>query len=384
MKKIMRLGVCGLAAVMLIAGCSKKTSTETTSAAEETTAAVNNGTITLGEYKGMEVTKQNVEVTDEEVQARIDSDLASNPDYDEITDRAAQDGDIVNIDYVGTKDGTAFDGGTATGYDLTLGSNSFIEGFETGLIGAKTGDKVSLNLTFPAEYQNAELAGAAVVFEVTVNSIKVEKAAVLDDAFAEKVSNAKYKTVDEYRQGTKDQMLASKKSEADSQKMYEAIMAVVANSEITCDETAVEEQYNQQISYYTSMVEGYGMKLEDYVSMFGMDLETFQGQIRESAQDNIKQQLVINAVYEKEGMKVEDADREKIATELGTDVATLVTQYGQDAVDQDAKRYKVLNYLIENAVEVEATTAAETSAEETTAAETTAAETSAEETTAAK
>lgn len=369
-----------MAAVMLMAGCTKKASvSETTTAAE--TAAESVGTITLGEYKGVQVTKTTVEVSDEEVDARIQSIVDSNPDFEEITDRPAQDGDIVNIDYVGKKDGTAFEGGTAQAYDLTLGSNSFIEGFEEGLVGAKVGDSLNLDLTFPAEYQSEELAGAAVVFEVKVNSIKVEKEAVLNDEFVAKVSQ--YKTVDEFRAGTKDEMLTAMQTQADEQKQYEAIMAVVNNSEIVCDETAVEEQFNEQLNYYTSMVESYGMKLEDYVTMFGMDVDTFKTQIRTAAEDAIKQKLVINAVAEKENMTVEDADRDELAKIYNTDAATLVTQYGQEAVDDNAKMVKVMKFLADNAVEVEAVpeTLPETAPGETTAAETTTAETTVAETT---
>ncbi len=167
MKKIFKVCMCGLVAATLISGCSKKpaekpaeTETEATeSSAQETLAVedltgVDNGTITLGDYKGIEVTKDPVEVTDDEVNQAVQNDLSSNAKDVEV-DRAVQKDDVVNIDYVGTKDGVAFDGGTAQGYDLTIGSGQFIEGFEDGLVGAKKGDEVSLNLTFPEGYQNA-------------------------------------------------------------------------------------------------------------------------------------------------------------------------------------------------------------------------------------
>ena len=176
MKKHVRLTLCCAAAVMLAAGCGKKSDTaeETTTAASETQAEITDkGEVTkLGEYKGMEVTKEDTTVTDDEVVTRIQNILAANPEIIEITDRPAQEGDTVNIDYVGMKDGVAFDGGTAEGYDLELGSGVFIDGFEDGLIGANTGEERSLNLTFPENYGNADLAGQAVVFDVTVNKIE--------------------------------------------------------------------------------------------------------------------------------------------------------------------------------------------------------------------
>ena len=137
----------------------------------------------LGTYKGVEVKKNSTEVTPEELEQRIQGILDANPEYIEITDRPAQNGDIVNIDFVGMKDGEAFDGGTAEDFPLELGSNSFIDGFEEGLVGAEAGSELSLNLTFPEDYFNADLAGQEVVFDVTVNSIEEKKEAVLDENF---------------------------------------------------------------------------------------------------------------------------------------------------------------------------------------------------------
>ena len=169
MKKYVRLTLCCAAAVMLASGCGKKSDTaeETTTAASETQAEITDkGEVTkLGQYKGVEVTKQDTTVTEADLDQRIASILKANPEVTEITDRPAQKGDTVNIDYVGMKDGEAFDGGTAEGYDLELGSGVFIDGFEDGLIGANTGEERSLNLTFPEDYTNADLAGQAVFLQ---------------------------------------------------------------------------------------------------------------------------------------------------------------------------------------------------------------------------
>ena len=155
MKKYVRLTLCCAAAVMLASGCGKKSDTaeETTTAASETQAEITDkGEVTnLGQYKGVEVTKQDTTVTEADLDQRIARILKANPEVTEITDRPAQKGDTVNIDYVGMKDGEAFDGGTAEGYDLELGSGVFIDGFEDGLIGANTGEERSLNLTFPED-----------------------------------------------------------------------------------------------------------------------------------------------------------------------------------------------------------------------------------------
>lgn len=353
MKKYAKLTLCGLAAMMLIAGCTKKDDTQTTPAATsseaESETAVDKGKVTkLGTYKGVEVTKASTEVTDEELDARIQSILDANPEYIEVTDRAAQIGDTVDIDYVGMKDGEAFDGGTAEGYKLELGSGSFIDGFEDGLVGAKTGEELSLNLTFPDPYQNPDLAGQAVVFDVTVNGIEEKKEAVLDDNFVQRISDMS--TADEFKADTLADMEAEKEEQASQQIENDAFMAAINNSEYDINQEAVDEQFNNQLEYYTSMVQAYGMTLENYVSMFGMTEDQFKDELRSSAELAIKQQLLSAAIAEKEGLKVEDADRQPIADQYGMDIATLQDTYGADAVDETAMLYKVVDLIKENAV----------------------------------
>ena len=190
MKKWKIAGICLAAAVAVAAsGCGKKTETESTaaeSAAAETEEYVAESSVKLGEYKGIAVTVTEASVTDEEVENQIQQVLNSKAEYREV-DRAAQTGDQVNIDYKGLLDGEAFEGGTAEGYDLTLGSGSFIDGFEDGLVGAVKGDQKDLNLTFPDPYpNNPDLAGKEVVFEVTVNAVKERSIPELTDEFVKK------------------------------------------------------------------------------------------------------------------------------------------------------------------------------------------------------
>lgn len=301
----------------------------------------------LGEYKGLEVTRMSTEVPDEELEARIQSILDANPEYVAITDRAAKNGDIVDIDYVGMKDGVAFDGGTAEGYKLELGSHSFIEGFEEGLVGAKTGEERSLNLTFPEQYHSEELAGQAVVFDVTVNGIEEKKEAVLDDNFVQRMSD--FSTVDEFKADTLADMQKEKETYADQQLENDVFLAAVENSEFEVNQEAVENQYNNQLNYYNSMVGMYGMELADYVSMFGMTEDQFKEDLKKSAENSVKQQLLVTAIAEKEGFQVEDADREIVAGQYGMDVKTLQETYGEEAVDSTAMMFKVVNFLKDNA-----------------------------------
>lgn len=343
--------LCGLAVVMVATGCSKKDGTTNTTATDSTMETpINKGQVLkLGTYKGVEVTRVDTKVTDEELEARLQSILAANPEYIEITDRAAQEGDIVNIDYVGTKDGKAFDGGTAEGFDLELGSGTFIDGFEDGLIGARTGDELSLNLKFPDPYQNnPDLAGQPVVFDVTVNRIEEKKEAVLNDSFVQRMSD--FTTVDEFRADTMADMEAQKESQADQKIENDAFLAAIENTEFEVNQEAVEQLYNNQLNYYESMIQMYGMTMEDYASMYGMTEEEFKNEMKTSSELAVKQQLLVEAIAEQEGLKVEESDREALAEQYGMDVKSLQDTYGAEAVDENAMMYKVVALIKENAV----------------------------------
>ena len=351
MRKHARLILCGAAAVMLASGCGKKSdTTETTTAAQETQAEITDkGEVTnLGQYKGVEVTKEDTTVTEAELDQRIASILQANPEITEITDRPAQEGDTVNIDYVGMKDGVAFDGGTAEGYELELGSGVFIDGFEDGLIGANVGEERSLNLTFPENYGNADLAGQAVVFDVTVNKIEEKKNAILNDEFVQRVSD--FSTVDEFKADTMATLQEEKEQSAAQQVEDDAFEAAVNNSEYSLNEAAVDQQYNNQVSYYENMFSSYGLTLASYAEQIGQTEDEFKATLLTAAENAIKQQLLIDAVAEKEGLTIDDADRESLAERYGTDVKTLQDTYGEDMVDETAMIYKVVEFIGKNAV----------------------------------
>ena len=351
MRKHVRLTLCCAAAVLLAAGCGKKSDTaETTTAASETQAEITDkGEVTnLGQYKGVEVTKEDTTVSDAELDQRIANILQANPEVTEITDRPAQEGDTVNIDYVGMKDGVAFDGGTAEGYELELGSGVFIPGFEDGLIGVSTGEERSLNLTFPENYGNADLAGQAVVFDVTVNKIEEKKNAILDDAFVQRVSD--FSTVDEFHADTLATLQNEKEQDAEQQIKNDAFQAAVDNSEYSLNEAAVEQEYNSQVDSYETSFANYGMTIASYAEMLGQTEDEFKETLRKAAETGIKQQLLIQAIAEKEGLTIEDADRENLAEQFGTDVETLKNAYGDELVDELAMTYKVVDFIADNAV----------------------------------
>ncbi len=362
MKKIFKVCMCGLVAAALISGCGKKPAAKpaeteaeaTESAAQETLAVedltgMDNGTVTLGTYKGIEVTKDPVEVTDDELDQAVQSDLSAHAKDVEV-ERPIQNGDVANVDYVGTKDGVAFDGGTAQAYDLSIGSGQFIEGFEEGLVGAKKGDKVSLNLTFPEGYQNADLAGKPVVFEVTVNSVKEKQVPELNDAFVQE--NTSFKTVDEYKEDKKQALLKNKNDEADQKMKSDIYTAILNGSKVEPKQEAIDANFNNMIARYTNQAAAYGMDFKTFVGAFsGMGEEDFKNIIKTQAEATVEQRLVVTAIAEKEGIVITDEDRKEVADQMGYESAEkMIETAGQFDVDDYIMNNKVMDFLTENAV----------------------------------
>lgn len=358
MKKWTRVFLCAAIVVLAASGCKKEEIQESTEAPTETSvpeeteaptmAELPEASVTLGEYKGIVVEDPYVEITDEDVEARITQALAANPKQTEV-DRPAENGDVVNIDYVGMKDGVPFDRGADDNYDLVLGSHSFIDGFEDGLVGAKTGDELSLNLTFPENYGNAELAGQDVVFDVTVNAVKEQSEAELNDEFVKRVSEES-ETVEEYRAELRKMMEEQARAEADMQIQNAVVDKVVENASFTGLEERVEAEFTQELASMESALSEQGTTLAEYAQMYGMDEDMMKEQLRAQVQGVNEINLIADAVAEAEGLKADDASRQRLAELNGVEsVIDLVTQYGQEAVDNAAKRILVMDFLVENA-----------------------------------
>lgn len=269
--------------------------------------------VTLGEYKGLSVSMGDVEPTEEELEDAIMSDLESVATDEEVTGRTVSSGDIVNIDYVGKKDGVAFDGGTAQGYDLTIGSHTFIDGFEDGLIGAEIGEVRDLNLTFPENYGSQDLAGADVIFTVSVNSIKEKKIPELTDelanAFNEDASN-----IEEYRELKKEELQAQKESDAENNIKGSLVDMAVANAQIKeIPDGLLNELVDIELKRAQSYADSVGIPLEDFIQQYyGQPLETFKEEYKEIGKAGAEQILVIFAIAKAEDMidSVEDCRTE--------------------------------------------------------------------------
>lgn len=355
MKRWKIAGICLAVAVAVAAsGCGKKTGTETTAAestAAETEEYVAESSVKLGEYKGIAVTVTEASVTDEEVENQIQQVLNSKAEYREV-DRAAQMGDQVNIDYKGLLDGEAFKGGTAEGYDLTLGSGSFIDGFEDGLVGAVKGDQKDLNLTFPDSYpNNPDLAGKEVVFEVTVNAVKERSVPELTDEFVASVSPDDG-TVEKYRESTRENLLEQKQLSIDNQRDTDILNAVVDNSEVVCSTASIDEAYDTQLKAYTNMLSSYGVDLATYAGMIGSDEDSFRQEIRQEAKEMAKQSLVLNEIAKQENITIDDSDKEALAKRYGYESLETMLQndnIDQKMVDDTALMQKTLDFLVKNA-----------------------------------
>lgn len=360
MRKSKKLLLIAMASLTLasITACSNRGGAKT---ANEATASdvvelkkpKSYGKAKLGKYKGIDLSIDKVEVTNEEVDAQVDSILASNPNSQDITDRAVENGDIANIDYEGKKDGVAFDGGTAKGYDLHIGSGSFIPGFEDGVVGMKIGETKDIKLTFPKDYQSTELAGKEVVFTVKVNSIKVETPATLDDAWVEKYTNGKQKTVADFKEATRKEIEESKTMQVEFQAQNDAMKTIMASSEFEPNNEAIEYEKNNQKNQLKKAAEENGMAFDALLSMYGMTEEQLDEQLDTYAKEAVNRKILIDAIAKEAKIKAKKEHYEYLAKQEGLEVKDLESRYGKEVVDEAAKRYAVIKFVVDKANKTE-------------------------------
>lgn len=332
-KKLMAVLLAGL--MVLGAGCGKESN------------------VTLGEYKGLALTSVSQATLDEEIQTMLES-------FSELeeVDRAAVEGDTVNINFTGLKDGVAFEGGTddsEAGTDLKLGSNQFIDGFEDGLIGAVAGEQRDLDLTFPENYSNTELAGQAVVFKVTVNAVKETVVPELTDAFVAE-NFPEYPTVAEYTTALRDSM--------NQQSYYQQINELLmANSEVKkYDEAEIETEKNGIMEYYTAYAESYGSyfgldtatALQYFFGIASMeDLETFA---EKYAYDLVKNTMILDEIAAVEKLELTDEEYTTRVAEYAKnygyedDIAGFEEQYDKEVIKEVLLNDFVMEWLVDQSV----------------------------------
>ena len=315
--------------------------------------------VTLGKYKGVKVDKADTTVTDEEVNAEIDREREKNSRTVEV-ERTVENGDIATIDFEGFVDGVAFKGGKGEEYPLTIGSGAFIPGFEEALIGAEIGKEVDVNVTFPKEYQAAELAGKAAVFKCTVKKLQEKQVPELDDDFVSEVSEES-DTVDEYKAEIKKKLEDNKAAAAKNAKEDAAIDAVIADAKMDIPDAMVETQQREMVQEYAQRMQSQGISMEQYMKLTGMTVQMLMEQVKPQAMKRIQSRLVLEAVAVAEKLEATEEDfEEEVKTmaevySMDTDkVKELLGENGKKQVMQDIVVKKAAEFVTENAKEEKA------------------------------
>lgn len=313
--------------------------------------------VSLGKYKGVEVDKQDVTVTDEEVDAEIRREQEKNAARNEVTDRPVKAGDEIVLDYEGSIDGVPFEGGKATDYPLEIGSGAFIPGFEDQLVGAEIGKEMEVTVTFPETYHAEELAGKPAVFKCTVKKITEKVLPELDDAFADEVSE--FETFAEYKEDVRKNLADRKEKNARSRKEDQAVEKVIADAHVEIPEAMLRTQQEQVYGEFEQQVVSQGMKMEDYFNYAQTDREKMIENMKGEAERRILYRLVMEQVAKEENIVATDEDYEeeirKMAEAYRMDVEKFKSIFGdrKESMMDTLAVQKAITFVADNAVEVE-------------------------------
>ncbi len=315
--------------------------------------------VTLGKYKGVKVDAADLEVTDEEIDAEIGKERDNSARTVPVEGRPVQDGDMTVIDFEGFVDGVAFEGGKGTDYPLTIGSGAFIPGFEEELIGAEIGKETDVNVTFPEDYQAAELAGKAAVFKCTVKEIKEKELPALDDEFAAEVSE--FDTLAEYREDTKKKIGERKAEAAKSAKEEAVIDAIIEDAQMEIPDAMLETQQRQMVEDFAQRLQMQGLSMEQYMQFTGATPQMMLEQIKPQALRRIQSRLVLEAVAAAEKMEATEEEFEAEVAKMAEGykmepdkVKELLGEGGKKQVMEDICVNKAVEFVVENAKEAKA------------------------------
>lgn len=278
--------------------------------------------VKLGKYKGVKIEKVSTEVTDADVDAEIEKERKANSRTIVVEDRPVKDGDITVINFEGFVDGVAFEGGKGENYPLTIGSGQFIPGFEEQLIGAKIGEDVEVNVTFPEDYQAEDLAGKAAVFKCKVNEIKETELPEADDEFASEVSD--FDTIAEWKEDLMKSLTEKKVASAKEEKENKALEAAVENAEMVIPDAMAEFECEQMINDYAMRLSQQGLSIDQYLMFTGMDMDGLKAQMKPQAIKTIKSRLVLEAIVNEEKLEAND-------DEIDAEIAKMAEMYGMEA-----------------------------------------------------
>ncbi len=331
--------------------------------------------VKLGKYLGVQVTKIDTSVSDEEVEEALEKERNNNARTVSVTDRAVANGDTAVIDFEGFVDGVAFEGGKGENHPLEIGSHSFIDTFEDQLVGKNVGDEVEVNVTFPEQYQAAELAGKPAMFKVKINEIKTKELPELDDEFAQDVSE--FDTLAEYKEDLKKNLAEKKENEAKRTKEDEAIQKIIDKSTMEIPEAMLETQCENMINEFAQRIAQSGLSMEQYMQFSGLTLDKLKEQVRPEAETRIKSSLVLEQIAKDENIEVTDeeidAEVEKMAAAYGMEADKLKSYMGdaeKESMKRDLAVTKAVDLIMENVKErAKAKTKKEKEAEEKAAEE---------------
>ena len=310
--------------------------------------------VELGEYKGLKATKKSTKVTADEVKAELARMQEQNSTVSDVDDRAVKKNDIVVIDFEGFVDGKAFEGGKAEKYELTIGSNQFIPGFEDQIIGHKIGDEFDVNVKFPEDYQ-ADLASKDAVFKIKLHGIKVKDIPALDDEFAKDVSE--FDTLDELKKDIKKQLEKRKNDDAENELHNTLLEEVAKGIKAEIPEAMIEKTIDDDVNEYSYRLQSQGLKLETYLKYTGMDMKGFREGFKERAETQVRLNLALEKIIEKEKIEVTEEDIEaeykKYADAYNMDIDTIKKAVSAESLKPELASRKAIDLIVDSAVVTE-------------------------------
>jgi len=310
--------------------------------------------VELGQYKGIEIEKPDVNVTDEEVEAEIKKVAEKNARIMSVEDRGIQKGDLAQIDFEGFIDGEPFEGGKASDYILEIGSGTFIEGFEDQLIGGRPGDDIDVNVTFPEDYGKKELAGKQALFKVIVNDVKVKELPAIDDEFAKDVSE--FDTLEEYKADIRKKLEDNKEHMAKHKIEDDVVNKVAENATVDIPKVMIDTQVERLVRSFDARLRYQGMDLDKYITIMGMDYNTFREQLRPEAEKEVRTQLVLEKIRQVENINASDEEVEEEIKSMAENMKQEVDDFKKHLKDDDIEYIKtnieirkVIKLLVDNA-----------------------------------
>ncbi len=270
--------------------------------------------VTLGQYKGVEIPKKEITVSDDEIMAEVNKELEKNARDVDVDDRPVKDGDHIKLDFDGSVDGVPFEGGKAADFDLTVGSGSFIPGFEEQIVGKNIGEEFDVNVTFPEDYHAENLKGKAAVFKCKVNSISEHQISEFNDEFVQEVSE--FDTVDEYKADIEKKIRERKESAQKSENETAAVRAAVKNATMDIPEAMIDDQAHRMVEDFAQRIQSQGMTMQQYMQITGMNEDMLAKQMRPQAQERIENSLLLEAVAKAENIEISDEKLDEEVTKM--------------------------------------------------------------------